>query len=460
MNDFDYYAALLARWAAAYVSAAYSYIGFKNAEGFHLFCGRVFFGTALSATPKETFSFETENIVAGRFSKISGANGFLAAIADAKAGKITGINDVIMSLVPDNNRLNEFVSKIYPPLIASLRITGLSRFNLTSKLNLPRDLDLQLKSADVPFDTMDDLLNHCGLPNLTQIGDSTFLEIVAPSPGIIDTRSTISKGEAIIECRVSKALDTSKLILGYRIFNEDQSINRASITGNTLKWHEENGLVVGTFRTRLEKASLLQVYLSYDRIPLDQKSIIDPKKHPGPHHAAYQAFDPNFESIKEILLKRDKTKSDVFESAVSVLLTLLGFSSANYGRIPKLQDGADIIAVTPSGRMAIVECTVGLPNQNDKLAKLVQRTTIIRKNMTDAGINLLDVLPVIVAWRPKEEMAVDIPLAGEHGIAVVSIENIEDWLNRVALPPNGDKIFDEIRKLVPPTERFLSLGFE
>jgi hypothetical protein len=58
------------------------------------------------------------------------------------------------------------------------------------------------------------------------------------------------------------------------------------------------------------------------------------------------------------------------------LLTLLGFSVANYGRIPKLQKGPDIIAITPSGHVGVVECTVGLINESDKLAKLVQRTAL------------------------------------------------------------------------------------
>ena len=79
-----------------------------------------------------------------------------------------------------------------------------------------------------------------------------------------------------------------------------------------------------------------------------------------------------------MFLKPDTDKPYAFESAVSTLLTLLGFSVANYGRIPKLQKGPDIIAVTPSGHVGIIECTIGLINENDKLAKLVQRTTLIK----------------------------------------------------------------------------------
>lgn len=459
MRDFDNFNAFVSRWTEAYVSAAYSYIGFKTDEGSHLFCGRVFFDTVRPATNGQPFKYEAEHIVAGRFIKIAGANTISVAVTDAKAGKVDGIDNATLSLVADNNRLSEYLSPFYHPFISSLRISGMSKFNLINKLDLPRDLDWQLKSADVPFDTMDDLLKHCGLPSLAQIGDSTILEIVAASPGIIDARSTISNGEAIIECQFSKALDMNKLRLGYRIFNEDQSISRSSITGSTLKMSEGDDLVVGTHRINVKDASLLQAYLSYDRIPLDQKSIVDPKKHSDPHHAAYQALDPDFETIKEILLKPDKNRSDTFESAVSILFTLLGFSSVNYGRIPKLQDGADIIAVTPSGRVAIVECTIGLPNQKDKMAKLAQRTTLIRKNVIEAGFSASEIQPVIVTPLARNEVAVDIPMARDHSIALVCKEDIEDLLNKVALPPKADEAFQEIKELVPPTEHLLSLGF-
>ncbi len=97
-----------------------------------------------------------------------------------------------------------------------------------------------------------------------------------------------------------------------------------------------------------------------------------------------------------MLLKPDTDKPYAFESAVSTLLTLLGFSVSNYGRIPKLQKGPDIIAVTPSGHVGIIECTIGLINENDKLAKLVQRTTLIKEKLTDARYGHLQLQSTIV----------------------------------------------------------------
>jgi hypothetical protein len=76
------------------------------------------------------------------------------------------------------------------------------------------------------------------------------------------------------------------------------------------------------------------------------------------------------------LLKPEKDRSDraeIFERAVSLLLNLLGFSVANHGLIPKLQNGVDIIARTPSKEVGVFECTTGFLNQKDKLAKLARR---------------------------------------------------------------------------------------
>jgi len=73
----------------------------------------------------------------------------------------------------------------------------MSKHNLLTTTGDPRQLDWELKAADAPFDNLDELLIHCGLPTLTQMGDSTALEVVARSPGMIGVASIIKDGDAI-----------------------------------------------------------------------------------------------------------------------------------------------------------------------------------------------------------------------------------------------------------------------
>ena len=61
---------------------------------------------------------------------------------------------------------------------------------------------------------------------------------------------------------------------------------------------------------------------------------------------------------------------------------------SHHGKIQKLQDGPDIIALTPIGNIGVIECTSGLLDTDDKLAKLVQRTNLIRKKLVETGFGV------------------------------------------------------------------------
>jgi hypothetical protein len=150
-----------------------------------------------------------------------------------------------------------------------------------------------------------------------------------------------------------------------------------------------------------------------------------------------------------MLLKPETDKPYLFEGAVSTLLNLLGFSVSNYGRIPKLQKGPDIIAVSPSGHVGVIECTIGLLDQNDKLAKLVQRAKLIHDRLTETGYGFLQIQPVIVTPLSRDEVTANLSTAGQHDIAVVCRDNLEYMLNRISLPPNADQLFQDAKRLIP-----------
>ena len=116
-------------------------------------------------------------------------------------------------------------------------------------------------------------------------------------------------------------------------------------------------------------------------------------------------FDSDLEILKKLLLSPENDKSQMFELGVSTLFSLLGFSVCNYGRAPKLQDGPDVIAIAPSGNVGVVECTVGLLDRNDKLAKLVQRSMLIRQKLDHANYSYLQLQAVIVTPLARQEVA-------------------------------------------------------
>jgi hypothetical protein len=270
------------------------------------------------------------------------------------------------------------------------------------------------------------------------------------APGqIVTARSAIKSGNCLIECRIAKALDLGKVKIGYRIFRNEDIIARESARGDTFEWIEESDQKLGRCRVRAVDAPVLEAYLSYDGIPLDQLSIADPEKHLNSRHAIHQLFDPPMEALREMLLPAEGDKGKNFEGAVAILLTLLGFSVSHYGHFPKLREGADIIAATPSGHTAVVECTTGLLSQKNHIAKLVTRSHSIREKLDNSGYTGIRVQPVIVTSLSRGRVEGDLEVAKEHRVAVLCREDLENALNRVALRPDAEQFFGNFEKLIP-----------
>lgn len=457
-KNFSSFEGLLALWADGYKCAVVSYVGLKTAQGPRLLFGRILLEPARVGVNDKDFRFETEHVIAARY--ISGAtpSNIKSFLEHARNGQLPTIDSTTTCLpIQTDGNLSTYFSPIHHPFVSegprlpTLRVSGTSRHNLGVEVGDARSLDWELKAADLPFENLDELLSQCSLPTQMQMGDSTALEIVAKSPVMITGTSTIEGSNAIIECHLAAALDIGKLRLGYRVFHKD-NLERASVNGSELDWRQEEDIKVGTYRMTVGSASLLQVFLSYAGISHHQWWVTDPKKRLNPRYAVHQVFDEDLELLRRMLLKPETDKSPTFENAVSTLLSLLGFSVSNYGRIPKLQRGPDIIAFSPAGHIAVVECTLGLLDENDKLAKLVQRAKLIRDKLNVTGYGFLQSLAVIVSPLSRDEVTANLETAGKHDIAVVCKENIEEMLNQVNLPPNADKLFEDAKRLVPNRE--------
>jgi hypothetical protein len=89
-------------------------------------------------------------------------------------------------------------------------------------------------------------------------------------------------------------------------------------------------------------------------------------------------------------------------------LWLLGFSVAQLGGTPRTQDAADIIATTPNGHFAVIECTTGLLKADNKLPLLHDRAQAVRRALESSAHNQLRVLPVIVTTKSREEIKPDL----------------------------------------------------
>ena len=449
VHHVEKFSEIVSHWKGAYVCAIQSHVGLKTIQGERLLLyGKTVLEPFQSGIDQTPFLFETKHIFAGRFVRSLKSDDVPALIEKAKIGHM----DNSVALFPKRNSdpFSPYSTSNYHPLVSNLFIRGESRHYIQGQAGFPQYLNWEMKSADTPFDTFDELLEHCGLPALDIMRDETSLEIVAKAPGQIDSCSIIADGNGVIECRIAKALDISKLKIGIRAFGKNHEIMcRKSLKGDLIEWHEADESRVGKCKIHVGDSPVLEAYLSYEGIPIDQSIVSDPQKHLNPRHVIHQFFDPSNDRLPLMLLKPDKDKAHVFEGAVSTLLTLFGFSVSHYGRFPILQEGPDIIATTPRGHVAVVECTLGGLNQNNKIAKLVQRTHSIGKKLENAGHGDIEIQPVIVTLLSRGEVVAELEAARANGIAVVCKENLEEVLKQIELPLNANQFFSDLKKLIP-----------
>lgn len=449
--DFD---ALISCWAKAYQCATISYVALKTDHGVNLLFGRILLEPTRMGVNEALFSFESQHLVVARFVLDICPKDIKAFLDNAKNGEIRSVENKTIPLLQTDSGLSAYFSPIYHPgvtegpRIPTLQVSGASRHNLIVRAIDQRMLDWEVKAAETPFDSLDELLGQCGLPVQMQIGDSTMLEMVAKSPVMIGGASGISDKEAVIECRLAGALGEEELRLGYKIPHQG-SVERKSVSGSTLDWRQEGDVKVGVYKFQVENAPLLQAFVSYAGVSFHQWWVVDPSKRLNPRFAVHQVFDESLELLERMLLKPETDKPYAFENAVSTLFSLMGFAISNYGRIPKLQKGPDIIAISPAGHIEVIECTVGLLDESDKLAKLVQRTKLIRDSLREAGYGYLRLQAVIVTPLTREEVTANLETAGKHEIAVICKGDIEEMLRRAKFSPNADRLFDEAKALIP-----------
>jgi len=453
-KDFLYFESLIAPWIAAYRFADIAYVGVQTKAGPRLIQGRIVLNPFNVIQGYKTFEFESAHVIAGRYLLDLTKHSLSSILRDLRNGELLTANDIKVCLQNDNG-FNVFCSPVRHPFVTegmrlpNINVRGSSKFHLMSNIMEHFDIDWELKAAKVPFDNLDDLLRECGLLNQSDMGDSTSLEIVAGCPAFITEKSIIAKEEGVIECRVSSALDVEKLRLGYKLHRGDVIVRRESVSGSNFEWKQEEDSKIGTLKLDVGDASLLQAIVSFSDVAQHLWWVVDPSKRLNPRHAIHQIFDEELDVLRKQLFKPETDKAHMFEQAVSMLLNLAGFSASNYGRIPKLQKGPDIIAISTVGNIAVVECTLGLINENNKLAKLVQRTQLIRDRLNSSGYGHQQIQPVVATPLSRSEILVDLEEAGKHGIAVICREDLEGMLERISLPLNPDKLFEDTKSLVP-----------
>ncbi len=305
------------------------------------------------------------------------------------------------------------------------------------------DMDWSLRSAPKPYESLTELLTELNL-----VADHSpqrcSLDVRSAPPVEIVARSTIHDEEATIVVLMAKGLDRCRASLHYRILVEGESTIRASLTGRQLMWEPEDGAVVGTAKIRVPRGAVVNCFASYDSVAQHSCWFTDPNLIPNPRLQVLTANDAALEALKATLTNDGTPRGQVakqFETAVAAVVWAYGLAPVQTDYADLTKDGPDVIAVAPSGGIAVIECTIGLLKAQNKLANLARRSVAIRDRVQAATLAPPIVLPVIVTRLRRSEVEAELDAATDAGILVLTRENLEAAMNETLLPQDGDAVF-------------------
>ena len=289
-NAIDEFSDILSNWINVYKWQNCSYVAIKSPTVPRLVFGRIILEPNPFKDSISEFYFETENIIAQHEIISVKPTDIDKLLLEAKRGLVT-YSKHVFNLKNKSDEPPYFTCyPIYHPAISygprlpSLIVREKERHAILT-MNL-RLLDWELRSADQPFDSVEDLLVYMGLPGLSQMGDSATLEIVARTPANISDKSIINNNNSTIILNVSQNLDVNKIKLGCKVFQKN-ALERFSVNGEKISWTDNKDSLTGEYNHTVEDASLLQAFLSYGGLALHSWYVNDPQKQTNPRYSIH-----------------------------------------------------------------------------------------------------------------------------------------------------------------------------
>jgi hypothetical protein len=296
------------------------------------------------------------------------------------------------------------------------------------------ELDCELRSHETPFDGIADLLLGVGA-HCSQVPQKAEVLINAHTLLMVErSKSFISQGIAHIHCLKAPNLKPEQLRIGIRPFSVKYA-ERKSINGDKLEWKiNSDGVGEGSIKVNIGDSAAVQLLLSHTDTLFDRWWISDPDKHINPLYAVHQVIDKDLLQLKLFLSGQGRNAGEDFEYGVALLLSIFQFSSFHYGLVPTLRDAPDLLAFTQANELLIIDCTIRVPNENNKISKLLSRIEQIRTMLQSSGNTHIEILPVVITALSRNSIENDIRDAVQRGVVVLTKENIDNLLQRITIP--------------------------
>jgi len=297
-------------------------------------------------------------------------------------------------------------------------------------------LDTSLRTSDPPFDGAEDLRAWLGVRLPAREFLSAITITVNPPVDLLIDRSGFIEDRLRLVLTSHKNANRSLVRLAVRSVPGDGLKCRSQL-GHKIEWQEgSTGLVEGTVEIALpdETAGLSMLVVGSETVR--RHWFVHPTKSLNYRWVAFKQFDPGLKMIRRGLF--ESTDSRRFEAAVAALLFALGFSSA----LQLETDAPDIVAVTPAGRIILVECATRIAEVGAKIGKLVDRRGALQRTLR-SGNKAIDVTAALVCRLPRDQIATRSEEVAAMGLLLATAETLNEALIRAEVSADADQILDQ-----------------
>jgi len=307
--------------------------------------------------------------------------------------------------------------------------------------------DNLLRVASPPFDGITDLVGWLGLADPRNNNRAPYIDLRVGAPvDLLFNQGSLRQDKLVLNFQAMQGFDISKVDVAIRTV-PGEGVGRHLIS-ELVQWQEvREGYRHGSLEITQKNAVQILVMLSLDKNTVRRHWFVDLAKSRNARLASFQAYDSELPKLRDALLKAPEKDSRGFEKAVNSLLYLLGFSSAQSIDT----EAPDIVAVSPSGRVLIVECTIKTSDTATKIGKLVDRRGVLVKRLKKAELDT-SVVALLVCATPRDQISYDQAQLKKQKVMVVAKENIEEALTRLNRDLDPDALLEEFDRVVEPPE--------
>jgi hypothetical protein len=316
--------AAIVPWESGYEQNSFAYVAKKEEGIFVISQAVIWLSTMESKIPFR--AFETENVCAEHVRLTDVGLTYRQCIEDLCAGIITTPQGRRFFPAPRNGWHDPFFTPLHPSALQSQSRVNLLQIKGDHQIleNGPSIVDWELRGAETPYDTIQELLSDYGLGGL--FTDRVTLEVVASAVmGFDGDASTVDGETATIVIRLANTLNYGNAAVGYREIIPGNT-NRGKIVGSQFSWKQTDSAQVGTYQLKVQRAAVVHCYAMYQNVAQTHWYVSDPTTSQNPRRVMFESFDTGVAILKEFLNRSHTSRQDARDLEIGVLHGYFGCS--------------------------------------------------------------------------------------------------------------------------------------